>query len=530
MAAVTPTVPEFVNVVVSDGSQDAGLAMLLLSRPPTNAMTRQVYREVVAAANELGRRDDVAAVILYGGHEIFSAGDDMPELRTLSAQEADTAARIRQQAVDAVAAIPKPTVAAITGYALGAGLTLALAADWRVSGDNVKFGATEILAGLIPSGDGMARLTRAAGPSRAKELVFSGRSARRRIEEARELIADKLGARPSEVIFTAGGTESDNLAVKGIYWARRDAEPHRRRIVTTEVEHHAVLDSVNWLVEHEGAHVTWLPTAADGSVSATALREALQSHDDVALVSVMGANNEVGTILPIAEMSVVAMEFGVPMHSDAIQAVGQLPLDFGASGLSAMSVAGHKFGGPPGVGALLLRRDVTCVPLMHGGGQERDIRSGTPDVASAVGMATAAQIAVDGLEENSARLRLLRDRLVEGVLAEIDDVCLNGADDPMRLAGNAHFTFRGCEGDALLMLLDANGIECSTGSACTAGVAQPSHVLIAMGVDAASARGSLRLSLGHTSVEADVDAALEVLPGAVARARRAALAAAGASR
>lgn len=376
--------------------------------------------------------------------------------------------------------------------------------------------------------EAMAAVQRTIG--NASSLHTSGRSARRRIEEARELIADKLGARPSEVIFTAGGTESDNLAVKGIYWARRDAEPHRRRIVTTEVEHHAVLDSVNWLVEHEGAHVTWLPTAADGSVSATALREALQSHDDVALVSVMWANNEVGTILPIAEMSVVAMEFGVPMHSDAIQAVGQLPLDFGASGLSAMSVAGHKFGGPPGVGALLLRRDVTCVPLMHGGGQERDIRSGTPDVASAVGMATAAQIAVDGLEENSARLRLLRDRLVEGVLAEIDDVCLNGADDPMRLAGNAHFTFCGCEGDALLMLLDANGIECSTGSACTAGVAQPSHVLIAMGVDAASARGSLRLSLGHTSVEADVDAALEVLPGAVARARRAALAAAGASR
>ncbi len=379
-----------------------------------------------------------------------------------------------------------------------------------------------------PPIEAMAAVQRTIG--NASSLHTSGRSARRRIEEARELIADKLGARPSEVIFTAGGTESDNLAVKGIYWARRDAEPHRRRIVTTEVEHHAVLDSVNWLVEHEGAHVTWLPTAADGSVSATALREALQSHDDVALVSVMWANNEVGTILPIAEMSVVAMEFGVPMHSDAIQAVGQLPLDFGASGLSAMSVAGHKFGGPPGVGALLLRRDVTCVPLMHGGGQERDIRSGTPDVASAVGMATAAQIAVDGLEENSARLRLLRDRLVEGVLAEIDDVCLNGADDPMRLAGNAHFTFRGCEGDALLMLLDANGIECSTGSACTAGVAQPSHVLIAMGVDAASARGSLRLSLGHTSVEADVDAALEVLPGAVARARRAALAAAGASR
>jgi cysteine desulfurase len=370
----------------------------------------------------------------------------------------------------------------------------------------------------------------------ASSLHTSGRAARRRIEESRELIAAKLGARPSEVIFTAGGTESDNLAVKGIYWARRAADPQRRRIVTSEVEHHAVLDSVNWLAEHEGAEVTWLPTAADGSVSAAALREALTRRDDVALVSVMWANNEVGTVLPVAELAAVAAEFGVPMHSDAVQAVGQLPVDFTASGLSAMSVTAHKFGGPPAVGALLLRRDVACVPLSHGGGQERDIRSGTPDVAGAVGMAAAARIAVDGLEPNAARLRALRDRLVEGVLAGIDDVSLNGARDPspasgrypQRLPGNAHFTFRGCEGDALLMLLDANGIECSTGSACTAGVAQPSHVLTAMGADPASARGSLRLSLGHTSVDADVDAVLRVLPGAVDRARRAALAAAGA--
>ncbi|OBA69908.1 cysteine desulfurase [Mycobacterium sp. 1554424.7] len=370
----------------------------------------------------------------------------------------------------------------------------------------------------------------------ASSLHTSGRAARRRIEESRELIADKLGARPSEVIFTAGGTESDNLAVKGIYWARRGAEPSRRRIIASEVEHHAVLDSVNWLVEHEGAEVTWLPTAADGSVSAAALREALQCHDDVALVSVMWANNEVGTVMPVAELAAVAAEFGVPMHSDAVQAVGQLPVDFAASSVSAMSVTAHKFGGPPAVGALLLRRDVACVPLSHGGGQERDIRSGTPDVAGAVGMAAAARIAVDGLEAHSARLRALRDRLVEGVLAGIDDVSLNGASDPspasgrypQRLPGNAHFTFRGCEGDALLMLLDANGIECSTGSACTAGVSQPSHVLVAMGADPASARGSLRLSLGHTSVDADVDAVLRVLPGAVDRARRAALAAAGA--
>ncbi|EFG73980.1 aminotransferase, class V [Mycobacterium parascrofulaceum ATCC BAA-614] len=370
----------------------------------------------------------------------------------------------------------------------------------------------------------------------ASSLHTSGRAARRRIEESRELIADRLGARPSEVIFTAGGTESDNLAVKGIYWARRDAEPRHRRIVTSEVEHHAVLDSVNWLVEHEGAEVTWLPTDTDGSVSVAALRDALSNHDDVALVSVMWANNEVGTVMPAAELAEVAAEFGVPMHSDAVQAVGQLPVDFAASGLSAMSVAAHKFGGPPGVGALLLRRDVTCVPLSHGGGQERDIRSGTADVAGAVGMAAAARIAVDGIEANGARLRALRDRLIDGVLSGIEDVGLNGARGPspasgrypQRLPGNAHFTFRGCEGDALLMLLDANGIECSTGSACTAGVAQPSHVLLAMGADPASARGSLRMSLGHTSVDADVDAVLRVLPAAVDRARRAALAAAGA--
>jgi cysteine desulfurase len=363
----------------------------------------------------------------------------------------------------------------------------------------------------------------------ASSLHTTGRAARRRMEESRELIAAKLGARPSEVIFTAGGTESDNLAVKGIFWARRDAQPHRRRIVVTAVEHHAVLDSVMWLAEHEGAEITWLPTGPDASVSPAALRDALEAGDDVALVSVMWANNEVGTIMPIAELAAVAAEFGVPMHSDAVQAVGQLPVGFAVSGLSAMSVAAHKFGGPPGVGALLLRRDVDCVPLYHGGGQERDIRSGTPYVAGAVGMATAAQIAVDGLEANSARLRLLRDRLIDGVLREIPDAHLNGARDALRLPGNAHFSFAGCEGDALLMLLDANGVECSTGSACTAGVAQPSHVLIAMGSNAASARGSLRLSLGHTSVDADVDAVLQVLPAAVARARQASLAAAGVS-
>ncbi len=273
----------------------------------------------------------------------------------------------------------------------------------------------------------------------ASSLHTAGRAARRRMEESREAVEAKLGARPSEVIFTGGGTESDNLAVKGIYWARRDADPRRRRIVTTAVEHHAVLDSVIWLAEHEGAEVTWLPTAADGSVSPASLRDELQRVDDVALVSVMWANNEVGTVMPIVELAAVTTEFDVPIHSDAVQAVGQLPVDFAASGLSAMSVTAHKFGGPAGVGALLLRRDVTCVPLTHGGGQERDIRSGTPDVAAAVGMAAAVRIAVDSLDTNSARLRSLRDRLIDGVLAEIDDTRVNGSRHH-RLPGNAHFT------------------------------------------------------------------------------------------
>lgn len=376
--------------------------------------------------------------------------------------------------------------------------------------------------------EAMAAVLAAGG--NASSLHTTGRAARRRMEEARETLAQQLGARPSEVIFTAGGTESDNLAVKGIFWARRDSSPQRRRIVTSPIEHHAVLDAVEWLVEHEGAQVTWLPVDARGAVSPAALREVLETHDDVALVSVMWANNEVGTIQPVAELAGIAAEFGVPVHSDAIQAVGAVSVDFAASGLSAMSVAAHKFGGPTGVGALLLRRDVACVPLLHGGGQERDVRSGTPDVAGAVAMAAAARVAVGELEATRARVGALRDRLVEAVLSGIEDVVLNGATGADRLPGNAHFTFRGCEGDALLMLLDAKGVECSTGSACTAGVAQPSHVLIAMGADPASARGSLRFSLGHTSSDEDVDTALAVLPAAVDRARQAVLASAGLGR
>jgi cysteine desulfurase len=366
----------------------------------------------------------------------------------------------------------------------------------------------------------------------ASSLHTSGRRARRAVEEAREDIADALGARPSEVIFTTGGTESDNLAVKGIFWARHTADPKRRRILASSVEHHAVLDSVQWLVDEQGAEVTWLEVDDFGRVHADTLAAAIgEDPDSVALATVMWANNEVGTVNPIRELAATAAQHGVPLHTDAVQAVGALPVDFARSGASALTMTGHKLGGPFGVGVLLLGRDVACTPLSHGGGQERDVRSGTLDVPGIVSLAVAVRAAVRDREESVRRETALRDRLI-GVLREaVPDIVLNGDpgestvdDGPSRLPGNVHVTVPGCEGDSLLMLLDANGIECSTGSACTAGVAEPSHVLLAMGADRIAARGSLRFSLGHTSTDADVDEVAAAIGPAVTRARSAGLA------
>jgi cysteine desulfurase len=355
----------------------------------------------------------------------------------------------------------------------------------------------------------------------ASSLHGPGRCARRRVEEARERIAAALGARPSEVIFTGGGTESDNLAVKGVFWARRAADPRRTRLVASEVEHHAVHDAVQWLVDHEGASVSWLPVDEAGRIPVAALAEICQEYgDQLALVTAMWANNEVGTVQPVPELAAVAHGHQLPFHTDAIQAVGQVPVDFGTAGCGALSVTGHKLGGPVGVGALLLCRDVECTPLLHGGGQERDVRSGTLDVPGVTGFAVAVEIAVKTQQEHAARLTALRDDLVTRVRAALPDAVYNG--DPVdRLPGNAHFSFPGCQGDALLMLLDAQGIACSTGSACSAGVAQPSHVLLAMGAGEPVARSSLRFTLGHTSTAADVDALVAALPAAVERARRA---------
>jgi cysteine desulfurase len=356
-------------------------------------------------------------------------------------------------------------------------------------------------------------------------LHGSGRAARRVVEEARETLAAALGARPSEVLFTGGGTEADNLAVKGLYWQRRAEDPARRRILASAVEHHAVMDPALWLAAHEAAEVEWLPVDAAGRVHPETLEAALAADPGfVALVSIMWANNEVGTVQPIDELAAVARSHGVPVHSDAVQAFGQLPVDFAASGLDAMTVSSHKIGGPLGTGVLVLGRSVELTPVLHGGGQERDVRSGTLDAPAIAAMAVAAELAVKRRPERAEHLAGLRDALVRGLLAEVPDAVLGGDPDlrpEHRLPANAHFSFPGCEGDALLLLLDARGIECSTGSACSAGVPQPSHVLLAMGVPEELAHGSLRFSFGHTSTAADVDAVLAAIGPVVERARRA---------
>ncbi|MGA5650236.1 cysteine desulfurase family protein [Streptomyces seoulensis] len=359
----------------------------------------------------------------------------------------------------------------------------------------------------------------------ASSLHASGRKARRTVEESREALADALGARPSEVVFTSGGTEADNLAVKGLYWARRAADPNRVRVLASPVEHHAVLDAVHWLGEHEGATVEYLPVDAYGRVHPEVLREAIaRNPDDVALATVMWANNEIGTLMPVRELADIAAEFGVPLHADAVQAFGQVPVGFADSGLAAMTVSGHKIGGPYGIGALLLGREYSPVPVLHGGGQERHVRSGTLDVPAIASFAVAGRLAAERQEWFAREIGALRDRLVEAVRTAVPDALLGGDPAPGgRLPANAHFTFPGCEGDSLLLLLDAQGIECSTGSACTAGVAQPSHVLLATGTDPDLARGTLRFSLGHTSTQDDVDAVAKTIGPAVERARAAGL-------
>lgn len=361
-------------------------------------------------------------------------------------------------------------------------------------------------------------LTDSGNPS---SLHASGRRARRLIEEAREQTAQVLGCRPAEVIFTSGGTESDNIALKGIAWDQRKKDPKRNRVLISAVEHHAILDPAHWLTDDDGFQVEYIPVTKTGIVTPEALIKTINNDfDSVAVVSVMLANNEVGSINDIAALVQVTTGTGVRFHTDAVQAPTWLDVNFDKLGVCAMSISGHKVGGPHGVGVIIMSRDCNVTPLIHGGGQERDVRSGTLDVPAIVAFAQALKISTERRTDQVNRISKLRDEIVSEVKAIAPDAIYNG-DQQNRLANNAHFTFPGCLGDSLLMLLDAQGVECSVGSACSAGVPQPSHVLLAMGADEDAARCTLRFTLGHNSTQQDVKDLITHLPAAIQRAKRA---------
>jgi cysteine desulfurase len=353
----------------------------------------------------------------------------------------------------------------------------------------------------------------------ASSLHASGRSARRVVEESRESMAAQVGASPAELIFTGGGTESDNLAIKGAFWS--GAEVGRRRVVTSTVEHHAVLDSVAWLGHSAAAEISYAPVDTAGRVELSALAGAVDAR--TALVSVMWGNNEVGTLQPVGQIAAIAGEFGATSHSDAVQAVGHIDVDFAASGLDMLSFTAHKLGGPYGIGALVARRELRLAPILHGGGQEREVRSGTLDVAAIAGFAAALEVATRKRVREEQRLRDLRTELITSVLEAVPWATPYGPTaERERLPGIANIGFPGCSADAILMLLDSAGIDCSTGAACSAGVSQPSHVLLAMGYSEVEALSALRFSLGHSSTPADVRALAAALPEAVRRAKAAA--------
>jgi cysteine desulfurase len=351
----------------------------------------------------------------------------------------------------------------------------------------------------------------------------SGQQVRQALEEARESIAQIVDCDRSEVLFTSGGTESDNLAIKGIYWQRKVEDSKRNIIVTAGTEHHGVLDPIEWLESHDGAEVALVPVSFDGELDLDWLAQFLAAnYERVALISLMWANNETGVVTDIQQITNLAKPYEIPVHSDAVAAFGHMPLSFRDSGLSAMSISAHKIGGPVGVGALIVSRSTKLVSIIHGGGQERGMRSGTMNAPAAKAFALAADITKRELTAEIERVRMLQERLVEKTLQLSSAIALTGA-EANRLANIVHFTLAGASGESLLFLLDQKGIFVSTGSACQAGVNRPSHVLIAMGRTEDEAKGCLRITFGHESTESDVDAVLAALPSAIDAALRAGL-------
>ncbi|MFM8926596.1 MAG: cysteine desulfurase family protein [Rhodoluna sp.] len=358
----------------------------------------------------------------------------------------------------------------------------------------------------------------------------SGQAVRRALEEARESLAQALDCNRNEVIFTSGGTESNNMAIKGLYWQRREEDEKKNLILSAASEHHAVIDPIEWLAKHDGAEIIWLKIDEAGFIDFDYLTQLLvEQGDRVALISLMWANNETGVVNDIKKLAELAAEYSIPVHSDAVATFGHLPISFKDSSLAAMSVSAHKIGGPIGVGALIVARAAKMVSLIHGGGQERGLRSGPMNAPAAKAFAHAAEIAVRELATEAKRLTQLRDYLISEVQRICPVASLSG-DRDQRLPNNAHFIFKGCSGDSLLFLLDQQGISVSTGSACQAGVNGPSHVLIAMGRSEVDAYGCLRMTLGNKSTKEDIDGFIAALPKAVEAALRAGVSITGANR
>ena len=344
----------------------------------------------------------------------------------------------------------------------------------------------------------------------ASALHSAGRSVKLHVEDARDQLAATLAADPTEILFTAGGTEADNLALKGLYWANQPNDV----IIATGIEHPAVLETLDWLEAHESATVAYVDVTPEGFVDVDAWQDALQQYRGrIAVATLMWANNEIGTIQPIVQIAQLCQAEGVDFHVDAVQAFGAVPITFG-QGITTMAISGHKIGAPVGIGALLVRRDAKPTPVLHGGGQEREIRSGTTADALIAAFAAAAVEAHTNLTTEAARLAGLRNQLLAAIQRDIPEAKLQGpANMDYRLPTNVHFSFAGAEGDSLLFGLDMAGIESSTGSACNAGVSRPSHVVLATGQDEAAARSTQRFSLGHTTTQEDIDAVITELPG-----------------
>ena len=346
----------------------------------------------------------------------------------------------------------------------------------------------------------------------ASSLHAQGRAVRKAVEESRELIAKAAGCDASEIIFTASGTEANNLAIKGFYWSN----PSKKTIVVSAIEHHAVIDPVEWLKEHEGARVIYAPVDNLGVLDLTALEKIVSEHrDDIAVIAIMHSNNEVGTIQPIADVVKVAGD--IPVHTDAVQSFGKIVFDFKALGVTSATISAHKLGGPLGVAALILKRGLDITPLLHGGGQERDIRSSTVNAPGIVSFATAVDKALTNLRDNYSKMSSLQFQLRVDIMREVPDARINGWAQEI-LPNILNVTFPGTKNESLLVLLDMAGISASQGSACSAGVQRPSHVLLAMGLSEKEADSTVRFSLGHTSTQEDIDALCGVIADVVKRA------------